>query len=67
MTRDAARLSFDESRTGSIEIGKLADLAILSGDLLTCPEDRIQTITVHLTMVGGRIVHDTGVKGDQTR
>ena len=67
MTRTAARLSFDQRRTGSIEVGKLGDLAILSSDLLTCPEDRIKTITVHLTMVGGRIVHDTGVKGDQTR
>ena len=67
MTRTAARLSFDQRRTGSIEVGKLGDLAILSSDLLTCPEDRIKTITVHLTMVGGRIVHDTGVMGDQTR
>lgn len=62
MTRDAARLSFDESRTGSIEIGKLADLAILSGDLLTCPEDRIKSITAEVTIVGGRVVHEIGTR-----
>ena len=56
MTRDAARFSFDETRTGSIEVGKLGDLAILSADLLTCPEDRIRSITVDLTLVGGRVV-----------
>ena len=64
MTRDAARLSFDEARTGSIEVGKLGDLAILSDDPLTCPEDRIKSITVDVTIVGGRVVHDAGAKGE---
>ena len=65
MTRDAARLSFDETRLGSIEVGKLGDLAILSDDLLTCPEERIKSITVNVTIVGGRVVHDAGSRGDQ--
>jgi len=65
MTRDAARLSFDETRLGSIEVGKLGDLAILSDDLLTCPEDRIKSITVNVTLVGGRVMHDAAAKGDQ--
>ena len=65
MTRHAARLSFDEARTGSIEVGKLGDLAILSDDVLTCPEDRIKSITVNVTIVGGRVAHDAGSKGDQ--
>ncbi len=64
MTRDAAKLSFDEVRTGSIEVGKLGDLAILSDDLLTCPEDRIKSITVAVTLVGGRVVHDAKTKGE---
>ena len=51
------------TRTGSIEVGKLGDLAILSDDLLTCPEDRIKSITVDLTIVGGRVVHDAGAQG----
>ena len=59
MTIEAARLSFDEARTGSIEVGKLGDLVVLSDDLLTCPDDRIHAITADLTIVGGRIVHDS--------
>jgi predicted amidohydrolase YtcJ len=67
MTRDAAKFSFDEARTGSIEVGKLGDLAILSADLLTCPEDRIRSITVDVTLVGGRVVHDAGAKGEEPK
>src|SRR5437763_15163321 len=37
MTVDAAWQSFDETRKGSVEVGKLADLAILTGDYLKCP------------------------------
>jgi predicted amidohydrolase YtcJ len=58
MTIDAAHLSFDEKRKGSIEAGKLADLAILSDDYLTCDEERIKDIHSLLTIVGGRVVHE---------
>jgi predicted amidohydrolase YtcJ len=58
MTIDAAYLSFDEKRKGSIEVGKLADLAILSEDLLTCEAERIKDIRSVLTIVGGRVVHE---------
>ena len=57
MTLGAARLSFDEDHTGSIEVGKLGDLAILSGDLLGCPDQRIRELTAEVTIVGGRVVH----------
>ena len=57
MTIDAARLSFDEANRGSIEVGKLGDLAVLSDDLLSCPADRIKDITVQLTVVDGRVVY----------
>ncbi len=67
MTRTAARLSFDQRRTGAIEVGKLGDLAILSDDLLTCPEDRMRSIAVELTMVGGRVVYDAGAMGEQLK
>jgi predicted amidohydrolase YtcJ len=67
MTRDAARFSFDEANTGSIEVGKLGDLAILSADLLTVPDDRIRSITVDLTLVGGRVVYDAATKGEQPK
>jgi predicted amidohydrolase YtcJ len=59
MTIDAAYLSFDEMRKGSIEVGKLADLAILSEHLLTCDVERIKDIRAVLTVVGGRVVHET--------
>ena len=57
MTLDAAYLSFDEERLGSLEPGKLADLAILDRDFLGCPEDDLRKIRVDLTMVGGKVVH----------
>jgi predicted amidohydrolase YtcJ len=57
-TVDAARLSFDETRKGSIEVGKLGDLAILSDDYLTCPEDRIPAIRSVATVVGGKVVYE---------
>jgi hypothetical protein len=58
MTIEAARLSFDEARKGSIEPGKLADLTILSADPLTVPDIQIRSITSDLTVVGGRITHE---------
>ena len=57
-TRDAAYITREESLKGSIEPGKLADLAVLSDDLLTMPADRIRAVTVDLTIVGGRVVFD---------
>lgn len=58
VTIDAAWLSFDETRKGSIEKGKLADLAILSGDYLACPEGRINALRATMTIVGGKIVYE---------
>ncbi len=57
MTIDAAWLSFDEKRKGSIEVGKLADLAILSADFLTCDEEKIKDIRSDVTIVGGKVVY----------
>ncbi|MGH9314752.1 MAG: amidohydrolase [Vicinamibacterales bacterium] len=53
-----AWLSFEEDVKGSIEPGKHADLVILSGDIMTCPADQIERLTVLLTMVGGRRVFE---------
>jgi predicted amidohydrolase YtcJ len=57
MTASAAWLTFDERRKGSIEVGKLGDLAVLSDDLLSCPPERIKDIRAVLTVRGGEIVH----------
>ncbi len=56
-TINNAYASFEESIKGSIEPGKLADLAILSDDLLDCPVDQIRDIQSELTIVGGKIVY----------
>jgi predicted amidohydrolase YtcJ len=56
-TINNAYASFEESIKGSIEPGKLADLAILSDDILTCPQDSIREIKSLLTILGGRIVY----------
>ncbi|MBI2316423.1 MAG: amidohydrolase [Betaproteobacteria bacterium] len=56
-TINGAWLTFDEKRKGSLEPGKLADLAVLDADPLTVEEDRLKTIAAELTMVGGRIVY----------
>ncbi len=57
-TMGSADVDFMEDRAGSIEAGKLADLAVLSDDYMTVPEDRIRDLHSTLTMVDGRIVHE---------
>ncbi len=56
-TINNAYASFEENIKGSIEPGKLADMVVLSSDILTCPEDAIKNIKVEMTMVGGKIVY----------
>jgi predicted amidohydrolase YtcJ len=56
-TMGSAWFSFDEKNRGSLEVGKLADLAVLSKDYMTVPIDEIGSIESLLTMVGGRIVY----------
>jgi predicted amidohydrolase YtcJ len=51
-------LTWSEDRRGSLEPNKDADLVILDGDPLTCPEDDIKDLRVDLTMVAGKIVHE---------
>ena len=56
-TIDAAFVSGDDARIGSIEVGKLADLAVLSDDILTCSTEQVKEIEVVQTVVGGRTVY----------
>ena len=57
MTLAAAYAAFEEQDKGSIEVGKLADLTVLSQDLTTVPETEILNTDVLLTMVGGEVVY----------
>jgi predicted amidohydrolase YtcJ len=56
-TLGSAWFSHDDGERGSLEPGKLADLAVLSADYLTVPSDEIGRIESLLTMVGGRVVY----------
>ncbi|MBR0598174.1 amidohydrolase [Sinanaerobacter chloroacetimidivorans] len=56
-TYHGAYASFEEDRKGSIEAGKLADLVLLSDDLLKVSSDRIKEITVDMTIIDGDIVY----------
>lgn len=58
-TANGAYLTFDEDKKGSLEAGKLADVAVLSADPLATEESSIAEIRSLMTMVGGRIVHET--------
>ena len=60
-THNAARAAFWEHRIGSLEAGKLADLVVLSDDIMTMPEDDIRKARVLATLLGGKVVHDTGL------
>lgn len=56
-TLGSAWFSKDETQRGSLEVGKLADLAVLSKDYLTVPVDQVGGIESVLTMVAGRVVY----------
>ena len=53
---DAAYASFEEDIKGSIEPGKLADIAIISEDLTSIPPEKIGDARIDLTMLGGKIL-----------
>ncbi|MHA2209152.1 MAG: amidohydrolase [Candidatus Thorarchaeota archaeon] len=55
ITIDAAYGTFQEDIKGSIKVGKLADLVVLSDNPLTVPENAIASIKVLMTMVGGNV------------
>jgi len=59
-TEGSAYLTGDDHQLGTIEEGKLADLAVLSDNHLEVPEQRIKKITSELTLQGGRVVHAAG-------
>jgi predicted amidohydrolase YtcJ len=59
-TEGSAWFSFDDHQIGSFVEGKYADLAVLSEDYLTVPEQRIRKIESVLTLLTGRIVHASG-------
>jgi hypothetical protein len=59
-TQGSAYAAFEEKDKGTILPGKLADLVVLSEDLLRIPPERIKDVRVEITIVGGRIVYKAG-------
>jgi hypothetical protein len=56
-TRNSAFAANDDDKRGTLQPGKLADLAVLSADYLTAPVKEIGKIKSLLTMVGGNVVY----------
>ena len=63
-TLGSAWFSFDEQKRGSLDVGKVADLAVLSADYLTVPVEKIGSLESVLTMVGGKVVYTSGPFAD---
>lgn len=59
-TRENAWFLNMEDKLGSIEAGKLADLVVLDKDYLAVTDEELKTVRPVLTMVDGKVVHDTG-------
>lgn len=56
-TYNGAYASFEENIKGSLEPGKLADVVVLSEDLLTYPSESVQDVVVEYTLVDGQVVY----------
>src|SRR4051812_10289310 len=59
-TQGSAWFTFDDDQRGTLQPGRLADLAVLDKDYLTVPNEELGTLTSLLTMVGGRVVYADG-------
>jgi hypothetical protein len=59
-TEGSAWFSGDEGKKGGIAVGQFADLAVLSADYFSVPENEIKGIEAVLTIMGGKIVHGSG-------
>ena len=57
-----AYAAFEEELKGSLEVGKLADITVLSRDIMTIPEDDIAATDVVYTIVGGKVAYEGGTR-----
>jgi predicted amidohydrolase YtcJ len=56
-TINAAYAAFEEDLKGTLSPGKLADVVVLSQDILTVPEDKLRDTRVRTTIVGGKVLY----------
>ena len=52
--------AFEEDVKGSLTPGKLADITVLSQDLLTVPDDEIMNTEIVMTILGGKVRYRDG-------
>ena len=55
-TINNAFAAFEENEKGTLSIGKLTDVTVLTKDITTVPDDQIKTAKVAYTIVGGKVV-----------
>jgi hypothetical protein len=62
-TIDNAYAAFEEDIKGTLAVGKLADVTVLTKDITTIPAEEIKQTKVAYTIVGGKVVYkrDDGV------
>jgi predicted amidohydrolase YtcJ len=53
-----AYAAFEEKLKGTLEVGKLADITVLSRDIVTIPDDQIPGTEVVSTIVGGKVLYE---------
>jgi hypothetical protein len=49
--------AFEEDIKGSLSLGKLADITVLTKDITTVPDEEIKTAKIAYTIIGGRVVY----------
>jgi predicted amidohydrolase YtcJ len=59
-TLGSAYVAFLDDRVGTLEVGKEADLVVLSQDLFSMPHNAIAATRAVMTMVGGKVVYRAG-------
>jgi predicted amidohydrolase YtcJ len=62
-TVNSAYINFDETRKGTLEVGKLADLVVMGDDLLTMDSNRLKDARIDMTIVGGRVLYERRIGG----
>lgn len=59
-TQGSAWFSTEQGKKGQIKVGQLADLAVLSQDYFSIPEEQIKGIESVMTVVDGKVVYAAG-------
>ncbi len=54
-TTTASWVGFEENEKGTLDVGKLADIAVLAEDPFEIPPERIKDVKVQMTLVGGEV------------